>query len=168
MSLSEVAASSPWIKALPLREQKGLALYEQICSDNGKAIHTLETSQTIPRMTCTVCTTAKTTSTFLPQGRQIVYPPTVDVPRPMLDIEVLHLMGVPIALIKDFLLKNPAADDGLLHDLGGNTFPGPVIFAMLMSILYNLQPCHMKDEPIVDESAFDDNASDVCDQLFMA
>ena len=83
--MSEDSLASEWIANLPSREAKGLAAYETIARVRGKVPFSIETSQKIERFTCvdappvTVNDSEKIpcSSTILPTGRLILYPPTV-------------------------------------------------------------------------------------------
>ena len=83
------------------------------------------------------------TSTFLPHGRQLLFPPTVATPRPILGIESLCVLGIPMKLILKYLDKYPETEDSFLADLSGNTYPGSIFLAFLFSILLHLDPYHL-------------------------
>lgn len=146
IALTNMSNSSPTICALPAREQKCIAVHEAIAIAKGKELAVIEVSQSVSRMTTThfddEC--MPMTSTFLPRGRMILFPPIVtDVPRAMTGWEKLHMMGMPWAKIADFVKKHKC-DDSFLKDLAGNTFPGPILFCFIYAILMHMHPKHIE------------------------
>jgi site-specific DNA-cytosine methylase len=134
---------SAWLRALPLREQLGVALH--VGSEKG--LTAIETSQAIGRMSRS--RDANQIKTITPKGRWVLLPPMVKHSRVLTGYEKMRMQGFPDDFIRDYLastaVKKHGHVDRFLSELSGNAFSGPVIEAIVISVLAHLQPGHLKD-----------------------
>ena len=132
-------SSSPWIAALPLREQKGV----QVHTTGRPTITTIETSQSITHMTCGE---DDLVSTLLPRGRVVLRSPFVKTPRCLQGREKLEICGVPAFAFDSFAEHVPFdhQEDALFSSLAGNAFQAEIVYAFVLSILANLAPEHIE------------------------
>ena len=65
-------------------------------------------------------------------------------PRTLLGIEALSLQGMPLTAERRALLEDQC-DDGLMLDMAGNAFAGPVVGALLISVFVSLPWCDGSD-----------------------
>jgi site-specific DNA-cytosine methylase len=131
------------LRALPLREQLGVALH--VGSEKG--LTAIETSQAIGRMSRS--RDANQIKTITPKGRWVLLPPMVKHSRVLTGYEKMRMQGFPDDFIRDYLastaVKKHGHVDRFLSELSGNAFSGPVIEAIVISVLAHLQPGHLKD-----------------------
>ena len=133
---------SAWLRALPLREQLGVALHVR----SEKGLTAIETSQAISRMSKS---DANHINTITPKGRWVLLPPMVKQSRVLTGYEKMRMQGFPDYFIRDYLASTAGKQNGhvdrFLSELSGNAFSGPVIEAHVISVLAHLQPRHLKD-----------------------
>ena len=76
-----------------------------------------------------------------------MFPPLANPPRVVSGFEALSMMGFPRDLLCRFLASNTVEGknlDAFFHNMAGNTFPGAVTFAFLLSILFHLREEHVR------------------------
>ena len=145
LRLPRKLAASPWLRALPQREQSAIAVHAHL----DKEMTSIETSQGVGRMTRNV--DIDTIKTITPKGRWVLLPPMVKQARVLTGLEKMRMQGFPETFIRDYL-SSPAGKkvrdaDRLFSELSGNAFSGPLIEAFIISVLAHpptLRPSFMR------------------------
>jgi hypothetical protein len=138
-AVTEKVAKARWYRALPKREQLGLAVWSTVNPELNK----LELHPSVDRMNVV---TEDKLSTLMPHQRWWLQ----DSLRVLTGAEALLVHGWPrdivLAFRKSDIGKSLVAQkvnlDNLCQDLAGNSFVGTVIAAFILAILANLTP-HM-------------------------